>query len=429
MSRSMSRKASRRKFFKTAAVTGLAGPLAVGTLTTPGYGAGHPADPANKYTKLDKILAEPVLKKELFTSPLIIKKVELSEYNGNYICRVISAEGHEGISVSNNLRMHYLYPIFTKQVAPYFLGKDARDLDALIEGVYTYKSNYKMQSYALWVPVATVEFAILDMLGKLAKKPMGALIGNVVNQKVGVYQANNFRGKSAEESIELIAQRMEETQSRALKFKVGGRMSNPDTPPGRSEKLIPLVRKRFGDDMTIYADANSSYDVKEAIRIGRLMEEHDFDFFEEPVPFDWYEETKAVKDALKVPIASGEQEGSMHNFRWLIGNDALDILQQDIFYFGGMIRTMKVAKMAHAMGKTCVPHISGSGLGYLYMLHFVSALPNAGPYHEFKGFNGELPFECSTSDLKITDGKIKVPTGLGLSITIDPDFIKKHQIL
>jgi L-alanine-DL-glutamate epimerase-like enolase superfamily enzyme len=92
------------------------------------------------------------------------------------------------------------------------------------------------------------------------------------------------------------------------------------------------------------------------------METYAYDFYEEPVRFDWYEETKQVADALTVPIAGGEQEPSMHQFRWLIANDALDIVQPDMFYFGGMIRSMKVARMAAAFDKPCVPH-TGPGMG------------------------------------------------------------------
>jgi L-alanine-DL-glutamate epimerase-like enolase superfamily enzyme len=56
--------------------------------------------------------------------------------------------------------------------------------------------------------------------------------------------------------------------------------------------------------------------------MGKLMEDYDYGYFEEPVPFDWYEETKQVADALDIPVAGGEQEPSMHNFRWLIKNNA-----------------------------------------------------------------------------------------------------------
>ncbi|MEM1121217.1 MAG: mandelate racemase/muconate lactonizing enzyme family protein, partial [Bacteroidota bacterium] len=237
-------------------------------------------------------------------------------------------------------------------------------------------------------------------------------------------------GDSAEESLEKIIKNVEESQAKAVKFKVGGRMShNKDYPAGRSEKLIPMVRKAFGDEMTIYADSNGSYDVQEAIRIGKILQEYKLDFYEEPTPFDWYEETKMVKDALQIPIAGGEQEPSMRNFRWLIGNNALDIVQPDIFYFGGMIRTMKVARMAAAVGKTCVPHISGSGLGYLYMMQFVSAVANAGPYHEFKGYNKKLPHHSDTTDFKVKDGQITVPTGAGSGVEIAADYVAKHKVI
>ena len=107
----------------------------------------------------------------------------------------------------------------------------------------------------------------------------------------------------------------------------------------------------------------------------------------------------------------------------------MDIVQPDMFYFGGMIRSMKVARMAEALGMTCVPHISPSGLGYLYMMHFVSALPNALPYHEFKGFKTGVSFECKTSPLQSVDGMVKVPTGPGLGVDLDPEFVRKHQVV
>jgi L-alanine-DL-glutamate epimerase-like enolase superfamily enzyme len=326
------------------------------------------------------------------------------------------------------MQMRSLYPIFVNRIQPFFPGKDARDLEALLEQVYVYQSNYKLQSLALWVPLATLEFAILDLLGRIAGVPIGRLIGDIHHSEIAVYQANNFRGKSAEESVELIKNQVFETKARALKFKVGGRMSkNLEDPPGKTEKLIPMVREAFGDDMVIYADSNGSYDVAEAVRIGKLMEAYKYDFYEEPVPFDWYHETKQVTDQLNIAVAGGEQEPSLHNFQWLIENDGLDIVQPDIFYFGGMIRSMQIARMAAARNKLCTPHISGSGLGYLYMMHFVSAVSNAGPYHEFKGFNSRIPIECQTSDLQSNEGVVTVPTGPGLGVEIDPEYIAKHK--
>lgn len=379
---------------------------------------------------LDDIMKAEVINRQQFSTPLIIEKVELLRYKNNFLCRVRTSDGAEGLSVSNNMQMVSLYPIFINRIQSIFIGKDARDIESLIEEVYVYQSNYKLQSLALWVPVATIEFAILDLLGRVAGKSIGEVIGTIHNKEIAVYRANNFRGRTAEESIEHISRNVENSKAKALKFKVGGRMrNNRDEPPGRTEALIPLVRETFGDEMTIYADSNGSYTVDEAIRIGKILEESAVDFYEEPVPFDWYEETRKVADSLKIPIAGGEQEGSLHQFKWLIENDALQIVQPDIFYFGGMIRSTRVAKMAASLGKDCTPHISGSGLGYLYMLHFVSTLTNPGPFHEFKGFNTEIPFECKTSDLSTNNGIVTVPSGPGSGVDIDPEYIAKHQLV
>lgn len=413
---------SRRNFLKTS----LAGAAGIALSSCKNNTESIQAD----YAVLDSILEKPVLKKELFNNPVIIESLDLLRYKNNFICRVRSTHGALGYSVGNNAQLESVWPIFNVRLKPFFIGKDARGLETIFEELYVYKSNYKLQNLALWVPWATIEFAILDLLGKIAQKSIGELIGEIHHSKIAVYQANNFRGKTAEESIELIKEHVAKSNAKAVKFKVGGRMSkNADFPPGRTEKLIPLVREAFGPGMTIYADSNGSYDAKEAIRIGKMIEEYKYDFYEEPVPFDWYEETKQVTDALNIPVAGGEQEPSLRNFRWLIGNRALDIVQPDMFYFGGMIRSMKVARMANAFNMSCVPHISGSGLGYLYMMHFVSAVPNAGPFHEFKGFSNSIPLECKTSKLESEEGVVTVPSGPGLGVEIDPGFIEKHQVI
>jgi len=85
--------------------------------------------------------------------------------------------------------------------------------------------------------------------------------------------------------------------------------------------------------------------------------------------------------------------------------------------------------MAHTFGKECIPHMSGGGLGFLYNAILVSALPNAGKHHEFKGLDTKVVFECPTSPLKVTGGKIKAPTGPGMGVNIDPNFIKKHEVM
>lgn len=417
-------KESRRAFLKAAGYAGAASALLPASLSDETKNTRH-TDP--DYTALDAVLAEPVLRRQYFPSPVMIEHCELLEYKGNYLCRVRSTDGAVGYCVGHNIRMPHLYPIQVQLVNPFFVGKDARDLDRLVQDVLMHQNLYKYQGYAIWIPIATVEMAILDMLGRIADKSMGELIGDIHNTEIAIYRANNNRGRSAEESIERIKQQQAETGAKAVKFKIGGRRSLPEKPAGRTERLIPMMREAFDDDITLYADCNGSYDATEAIRIGKLLEEYRIDLFEQPVPTDWYEDWKITADALSIPIASGGGEVSMRRFRWLIGNDAVQMVQQDLFYFGGMIRCMQVARMAATKGYVCTPHISGTGLGYIYMMQFVSAIPNAGPYHEFKGLSDEVPFESKTSSLKPENGILHLPRGIGSGVEIDPDFIAKHR--
>lgn len=426
-------KTNRRQFISTAITGGLATTL---PLSSKGQAVSLKGSDTirDKYERLDQILKQPVFKKELFSSPVIIEKLELLRYQNSFLCRVRSTDGAEGISVGHGWQLRSLYPIFTNRLQSFFIDKDARDLDLLLEKVYIYSLNFRLSGLALGAPLAAIEFAILDMMGNIAGKSIGQLIGDIHHPEVEVYQATEYREKSVEESMELIKRDVAEYNAQAVKIKVGGLMFMTDDinavgPPGRTEEIIPLVRKTFGDKMVLYADSNGFYSVEEAIRVGRLLEEYRFQFFEEPVPFDWYEETKLVTDALTIPVAGGEQEYSLHGFRWLIANDGLEIVQPDTNYFGGMIRSMKVALMANALGKKCTPHMSGGDLGFLYMMHFVSALPNALPHHEFKGFKTGVSFECNTSPLQSVKGMVKVPTGPGLGVELDPEFVRKHKVV
>jgi L-alanine-DL-glutamate epimerase-like enolase superfamily enzyme len=423
-------KPTRRRFLQANLLGGVAATFPFSTLgadsTAAGQGSYNP-----RYRRLDEILKEPVLKREFFSTPIIIESLELLRYKDSFLCRVRSRDGAEGISVGHS-GLNALYPIFTHNLQQFFIGKDARDLDLLLEKVFIYGFNFRYNGISIGTPLATIEFAILDLLGRVAGKSLGQLIGDVQQPEVTVYQATEYREKSVEESLELIKRDVAEYNAHALKIKIGGLMFmttdiNAVGPPGRTEKIIPLIRKTFGDSMALFADANGFYSVDEAIRVGKLLEEYRYGFFEEPVMFDWREETRQVASALQLPIALGEQEYSLHGFRWVIANDAVEIVQPDNYYFGGMVRSMQVARMAAAFGKKCTPHMSGGGLGFLYMMHFVSVLSNPMPHHEFKGLRTNVQFECKTSPLKVVDGKIRVPTGPGLGVEIDPGFIGKHQ--
>jgi L-alanine-DL-glutamate epimerase-like enolase superfamily enzyme len=192
--------------------------------------------------------------------------------------------------------------------------------------------------------------------------------------------------------------------------------------PGRTKKLIPLARKTLGDKIAIHADANSSYDPPKAIEVGRMLEDIDAVYFEEPCPFDHLEDTKRVADALTIPVAGGEQEYSQRRFRWMIYNHGVDIVQPDLHYYGGLIRSTRVARMAALKGMPTTVHISG-GLGFVYMLHFASCTPDIGLYQEYKK-GTEKYSNWFDPPLEVRNGAITVPKGPGIGIKDIGELLK-----
>ncbi|HID75173.1 MAG TPA: mandelate racemase/muconate lactonizing enzyme family protein [Planctomycetaceae bacterium] len=371
---------------------------------------------------LKEAAQQPVLDVSGLDSPVVIDSLRLLRSGRDFFVHVRSRNGAEGLAVTNS-RATYLYPILNQLVIPHFLGKDARHLEEHLFGVYRYRSNYKLQGLALWCPVAWVEFAILDMLGRMVGRSLGQLLGTVVRRWVPFYVASGRRETTPEEEVEYLQQLVHQTGAHAVKFRVGGRMSrNADALPGRTERLIPLARRALGPRIDLHADANSSYDPPQAIRVGRLLEEVEAIYFEEPCPFDHLEETKRVADALRIPVAGGEQEYSQWRFRWTIANRGVDIVQPDLHYYGGLIRSTRVARMAAAMGMPTTVHISG-GFGFVYMIHFASVTPDIGPYQEYK-LGLERYRDWFDPPLEIREGALRVPSGPGVGIRQIEELIR-----
>ena len=212
------------------------------------------------------------------------------------------------------------------------------------------------------------------------------------------------------------------------------RVGNPvtvtiDTYPGRSEILLTHARKTLGDSCVLMADANGSYDVPNAIRIGKLCESLNYAFYEEPCPFEEWSETIAVRRALKIPIAFGEQNYSLWQFHWMLANGVMDIVQPDLNYNGGLIRAKRVARIADKLGKTIVPHNTQTGATSVNILQFASCTKNAAPFMEYPWRAPQQTPSWYKPDFKIVDGKIRVPTAPGMGLEIDPDYLKDATVV
>jgi L-alanine-DL-glutamate epimerase-like enolase superfamily enzyme len=372
---------------------------------------------------LARVAALPVLKRDRLNTPVIIRSIELLQAGKEYFVRIRSTDGAEGMSVCNPPRADYLDRIFKNLVVPVFLKKDARDLENLLWEAYRYGDNYKLYGIALWSPLAWVEMAILDLLGRINGRSIGQLLGDVRRKEIAVYVASGRRDTTPPQEIEYLQSLVEKSRAKALKFRLGGRMSrNADAMPGRTQTLIPLVRKTFGDDFDLHGDSNSSYDPAHAIPVGRMLEEYNYIYYEEPCEFDALEDNKKVRDTLSIPIALGEQEYSEWRFRWSIANRVCDIVQPDLFYYGGLIRSLRVERMAALAKMPTTVHISG-GFGFVYMLHFASVAGDIGKYQEYK-LGMEKYGAWFDPPLTVKNGLMSVPAGPGVGIQ-DPAALLK----
>ena len=377
--------------------------------------------------QLRRIDEAPVLRPDYLREPIIIESVELLRNKSNFLVRIRSKDGAESVTAPNSLRLKDCYPIFNSRVGRFFVGKNACKIESLLNELYRFSSNYKWQGLAFWVCQAALEMGVLDLIGKVRGVPLGELFGKIRQRDIAIYRASGNRRNTPQQEANVLGRFIAQTGAKAVKIRIGGRMKRiEDKISGRTEKLIPYIRTALGGKVTLYADSNSSYEVKDAIRIGRLLEENNYAFYEEPVPFDHLWETKEVTKALKIPVAGGEQEYSMRRFRWAIANRAMDIVQPDLHYNGGFIRGVRVAKMAEAAGLKCTPHMSGSGLGYVNVLHFASFIPNITAHQEFKG-ESDIPCQSKSSSLKAENGIVVCPKDPGMGVEIDPDYIKKAE--
>jgi L-alanine-DL-glutamate epimerase-like enolase superfamily enzyme len=352
---------------------------------------------------------------KFFDAPLKITAIDLLSAHKQYFLRTRTADGGEGIVQVKNI-VDYV-PILANRVRPFFLGKDARDLEHLVDEVYAVNSNYKLAGQAFWCPVAYIEQSLFDLMGKRLKKPASELMGGLLRKEIAVYLSGSARELSA-------------TGAKAVKFKIGGRMSdNHDAAPKRTDTILELAHQKLAPKVTLMADANGSYDAKNAIEIGKRLQEMKYLWFEEPCPWEELSETKKVADALSMKIAFGEQNSSLWQFQWMIDNKVMSVVQPDLNYNGGFIRAARVARMARKAGLWICPHNTQTGAASVNILQFAATTPNIGPWMEYESRGPAKKESWYAPNFEIRNGVIPVPTGPGLGLEFDPEFLKSATVV
>ena len=361
--------------------------------------------------------------------PIIIQQIEILESVGQRFIIVSSKDGLQGITVLN-FRMEFLLPILQKMIQPFFIGKDAREIEMILDTIAHDRGVYKYSGIPLFNCIGQIEIAVMDLLGKAARIPASDFFGKRIRTEIPIYVSSLTRETSPEEEVENLQKQLSETGAKAIKVKVGGRMSrNADAAPGRSEKLIPLLRKVFGEELTIYADANSSFDADEGVKMAAFLEEHGVAIFEEPCYWEDYASNRKVAASLKtMKMAGGEQDTSYLRWKDIAESKVYHILQPDLYYNGGLIRAFYVEKLAMANGLTIAPHSPKDDPLAAPFFQFASVSPILEGYQEFPGGKKKYP-EWYYPHFDIENGFVKVPAGPGLGLDYDTSIFQNSKII
>jgi L-alanine-DL-glutamate epimerase-like enolase superfamily enzyme len=343
--------------------------------------------------------------------------------------RITSDDGAQGWGQVSTYHADISALVLHRQVAPWVLGQDALAIDALVDRVC--ECEHKFPGSHLYRAIGGVDTALWDLRGKLEGKPVCELIGGRPGP-LRAYASSMKRDITPEQEAARFADLRERFGFDAFKFRVGAEYGHDaDEWPGRTEAIVPAVRRALGPDVALLVDANSCYSPQRAIAVGQLLQAHDISHFEEPCPYWELEQTRQVREALTIDVCGGEQDNYLPLWRHMIDMKAVDIVQPDIYYLGGLARTLRVARMAHDAGLPCTPHSANLSMVTLFTMHLLAAIPNAGKYLELsiegpdyypwqEGLFVESPYT-------VRDGKVTVPSAPGWGVAVHPDWLARSQ--
>jgi L-alanine-DL-glutamate epimerase-like enolase superfamily enzyme len=358
-----------------------------------------------------------------------MKISKLETFTTQYVgfVRVTTDSGEQGWGQVSTYQADITCQIFHRQVAPHALGTDALDFaDTLLR---INEREHKFPGSYLRRATTGLDTALWDLRGKVEGKPVVSLLGGKPG-KLRAYASSMKRDITPEDEAKRFLKLRDEKGFDAFKWRVGAECGrDQDEWPGRTEKIVPLVSKALGDGIAKLVDANSCYSPKKAIAVGRMLEAEGISHFEEPCPYWEFEQTKEVADALSIDITGGEQDCEFTAWKTMIGMRAVDIVQPDVMYLGGMSRTLQVAKMAADAGLPCTPHAANLSLVTMCTMHLLGAIPNAGKYLEFS-IEGDdyYPWQDGLflgDPYRIEDGKATIPDAPGWGVEINPDWLDK----
>ncbi|GAA3639409.1 D-galactarolactone cycloisomerase [Microbacterium awajiense] len=324
--------------------------------------------------------------------------------------------------------------IVEKVIAPMIVGMNALEREVVWHCVYNGLRDHARGGMPIQA-LSGIDIALWDIAGKAAGLPLHQLVGGQFRERVPVYGY----GMMLQRVDDLAARFRDEAQQIkaagfvATKMKIGLGVK-------QDVKLVESVREAIGPDMGLMVDANHCYTTEEAFRVGRELERLDVNWFEEPVAPEDHAGYRYLTTHLDVSISGGEAEFTRWGWRNLLEKRALDIAQPEVCALGGVSEYLKVLAMAHAHFVPVVNHVWGSAVAVAANLHLLTAMPDlpggahpASPMLEFDTTDNRFLEELLEVPLDIrgqvaADGCAAPPTGPGLGIAINEEFMRHFEI-
>ena len=353
----------------------------------------------------------------------------IETFHTEFVCfvRVTADDGAFGWGQTSTYNADITALVLHRQIVPWALGADCADIAGLVALIerreHKYPGTYRCRA------LAGLDTAMWDMAGRRAQKPVASLLGGAPG-RIRAYASSMKRDITPKDEALRLTRLCAEQGFTAAKWRIGAECGGDvDEWPGRTEEIIPVMARALGDGIDKLVDANSGFSVARAIDIGRMLQDHGIGHYEEPVPYWDLEATRTVTAALKVDVTGGEQDWDMATWKRMIDMRAVDVVQPDVMYMGGMCRTLQVAAMADAAGLPCTPHAANLSLVTMCTMHLLAAMPNAGKYLELS-IEGDdyYPWQRDLflgQPFAVSEGHVIVSDTPGWGLEVNPAWLKR----
>lgn len=281
-----------------------------------------------------------------------------------------------------------------------------------------------------------LEIACWDILGKDRDRPVHALIGGRMNDRIRaytyLYPLPHHDIEAFWNSPEMAAESAADCVARgytAVKFDPAG----PYTLRGghmpamsdisQSVAFCKAIREAVGDKADLLFGTHGQFTTAGAIRLGQAIEPYSPLWFEEPVPPDAVEQMAQVARSVRIPIATGERLTTKAEFAPILRSGAAAILQPALGRAGGIWEMKKVAAMAEVYNAQMAPHLYAGPIEWAANIQLAASIPNIlmcecieTPFHD----------QLIKGSIKVEGGFITPPTSAGLGIDVDENLARAH---